>query len=276
MNRGCIVTEDAAAYLAREALSPSGMTRFLRCPAHFRAMFDRADEPEEQTDARLAGSLLHCMVLEPDALDSRYAPRTHAGNSKSGREESREAAARGIRLVRAEMWDDCRRMADSVRAHPLMRVALRSPDLATLRSVHWTELDGRVPCKARIDVLADLPGFGLCAVDITTTRDAGPAALQKSLHAYAFHRRAAWYARGLRAAGCDIRAILFLFVEKEPPFLCVAASIAETARRVALEEIGTCLHAYDACRTSGRWPGYAQAPIMELDLPVWAYRRHDA
>ncbi|HJA77568.1 MAG TPA: PD-(D/E)XK nuclease-like domain-containing protein [Candidatus Desulfovibrio gallistercoris] len=271
-----IVKDEPAVYFGREALSQSGMTQLLRCPAHFRAMLDRAGEPEEQTDALLAGSLLHCMVLEPGALHARYAIRQNAGNTKAGKEEAAQAEASGVRLVKADMWDVCERMAESVREHPLMRAALAEPDFAAESSVYWTELDGRVPCKARIDALASLPGFGLCAIDLKTTRDASPAALEKSIHAFSYHRQAAWYMRGLRAAGCGVRAFIFLFVEKEPPFLTVAASISEAAQQVALDEIKTCVHTYADCIESGIWPGYTESPVIELDLPAWAYRRKDA
>lgn len=276
MMRGQIVKDEPAVYFGREALSQSGMTQLLRCPAHFRALLDRAGEQEEQTDALLAGSLLHCMVLEPDALHARYAIRQNAGNTKAGKEEAAQAQSSGVRLVKADMWDDCRSMAESVRAHPLMRAALEAQDFAAESSVYWTELDGSVPCKARIDALASVPGFGLCAIDIKTTRDASPAALEKSIHAFDYHRQAAWYMRGLRAAGCEIRAFIFLFVEKEPPFLTVAASISEAAQQVALDEIKNCVHTYADCLASGSWPGYTESPVIELDLPAWAYRRKDA
>ena len=78
----------------------------------------------------------------------------------------------------------------------------------------------------------------------------------------------------LRSAGMEVHAFLFLFVEKEPPYLTVATNISEGAQELALDEIRNCVDTFADCMASGIWPGYTESPVIELDLPAWAYKRN--
>lgn len=271
--KGRIVKDDPSVYFGTQALSNSGMSELLRCPAHLKAMLDKCGKEEPQSEALLSGSLLHCMVLEPEELDSRYAPKMYSGATKAGKDEKARADEMGIILVSQDTWNDCKAMAEAVLNHPIMQAVKDSGDLRTEQSVYWTEMQGTVPCKARVDAIATIPGVGLCAIDLKTTRDASLASLEKSLYNYGYHRQAAWYRRGLYAAGIDVRAFVFLFVEKEAPFLTVGVSVAEAAQESALDEIRNCVETYAGCMTSGHWPGYTEMPVVELDLPSWAKKK---
>ena len=271
---GMIIKDEQAAYYGRLALSNSGMGELLRCPAHLKAMLDRCGQDDKTNDAFTAGSLLHCMVLEPSEVSSRYRLKANRGNTKAGKEEAEKAARDGVQLVSQDMWETCSAMADAALRHPVMRSAHAAGDLRTEQSVYWTERGGTVPCKARVDALVTLPNYGLCAIDLKTTRDASLAAIEKSLYTYGYHRQAAWYLRGLRSAGMEVRAFLFLFVEKEPPYLTVATNISEGAQELALDEIRNCVDTFADCMASGIWPGYTESPVIELDLPAWAYKRN--
>lgn len=271
---GMIIKDEQAAYYGRLALSNSGMGELLRCPAHLKAMLDRCGQDDKTNDAFTAGSLLHCMVLEPSEVSSRYRVKVNRGNTKAGKEEAEKAAEDGVQLVSQDMWETCSAMAAAALRHPVMRSAHAAGDLRTEQSVYWTERGGTVPCKARVDALVTLPNYGLCAIDLKTTRDASLAAIEKSLYTYGYHRQAAWYLRGLRSAGMEVRAFLFLFVEKEPPYLTVATNISEGAQELALDEIRNCVDTFADCMASGIWPGYTESPVIELDLPAWAYKRN--
>ena len=85
---GMIIKEEQAAYYGRLALSNSGMGELLRCPAHLKAMLDRCGQDDKTNDAFTAGSLLHCMVLEPSEVSSRYRVKVNRGNTKAGKEEA--------------------------------------------------------------------------------------------------------------------------------------------------------------------------------------------
>ncbi len=74
--------------------------------------------------------------------------------------------------------------------------------------------DRGVPCRARTDsYVADA-----CAVvDIKTTRDASPDAFRRSCANLHYHRRLAFYQRGLAALGLRVDGHILICVEKDPP-----------------------------------------------------------
>ena len=270
-----ILRDSPEEYHAVKALSKSGMDELLRCPAKFKLMLDNMGNGDhEQTDAMLCGSLFHAMALEPDAVGERYAKRTHPGTTKAGKEESKAATESGLSLVRPEMWADCEGMAAAVSKHPLMVAAHRADDFMSEVSSYWNE--GPVPCKARIDAVATLPMFGLCAIDLKSTQDSSPGAIEKSIYQWGYHRQAVWYRRALRAVGMNAQAFALVFVEKTPPYVVTAANVAEAAQAVALDEIKTAVELYKECSVSGVWPGYTSSLVTEIDLPEWAYRRSAA
>ena len=270
--RGKIVKDSPEEYYGLRALSNSGMTELMRCPARFKTWMDRAGQGEADTQALIFGRLLHCMVLEPEALESRYRAKLYNGNSKEGRAEIAEAKADGVELVPGKMWYDAHNMAFSLREHPVLKNA---HDKETEVSVYWTELDGVVPCKARVDMLATIPAFGPVAIDLKTTCDASIGELERSIVKYGYNRQAAWYLRGLRAAGRDVRAFIFLAVEKESPHVVTAFTVSEGAQELALADIRECVETFADCMASGIWPGYTTSPIVELDAPAWAYKRRE-
>ena len=265
-----VVRDQASTYHATKALSKSSMDDLLRCPAHFKATLDAMGEAEKTTDAMLLGSVFHALVLEPDSGD--YAPKKNSGNTKAGKEEAAEAAEKGITLVTQTMWDQALCMAMSVRSHPLMETALSVDDWQAETSIYWTERDG-MPCKARVDAIATIPGFGRCAIDLKSTTDASPDGISKHIYDYGYHRQAAWYQHALSLAGMECRRFIFLFVEKSAPYLCTAVTVAEPAMQMAMDEIRGALDLYEQCANAGIWPGYSTDIVTEVDLPAYAYKR---
>ncbi len=269
---GELVRDAPEAYYARWALSNSGMGELLRCPARLKALLDRAGERDADTPAMLTGRLLHCMVLEPEALAARWRRKNFSGTTKEGRAESAAARADGVTLVPAPTWDDCEAMRAALMTHPAIGNARHRE---TEVSVYWEERDGLVPCKARVDMLAEIPGFGPVAIDLKTTCDASPRELERGLLRFGYARQAAWYLRGLRAAGRDVRAFVFVAVEKTAPHVVTAYTVSADARERALRDIERCVETFAQCTARGQWPGYTESPIVELDLPAWAYRQEE-
>ncbi len=260
-------------YHAVKAVSNSGIAKLLRCPALFRAWQD-GESAEESADALLFGSAFHCLALEPAEFPKRYAVKLENGNTKAGRQEKADAIAAGLQLVDLQMYDAGKAMAEAVSRQKLVRVMLSAPDVIREVSVYWMEIiDGlEVPCKARIDFLATVPGFGLVACDFKSTTDASPEELARSVFKWGYHRQAAWYRRALAAVGMPSSVFVLLAVEKSAPHIVTPANIAPAAQVRGEEECARALSTYVECTKSGEWPCYTKE-ILELDLPEWAYRK---
>ncbi len=262
-------------YHATRAISKSGMDKLRQAPAKFKAWMDGA--AEEETEALLFGSVFHCLALEPGEFGKRYAVKRFNGSTKAGKEEAATAKAAGLELVPARIYEPALAMAESVWNHPLIGQIMTAVDKRTETSIYWSEtVDGtEIPCKARLDMLATVPGFGLVAVDLKSTDDASPEGLSRSVLKWGYHRQAVWYRRALRAVGMDSSVFVLVAVEKAAPHLVTAANVSEAAQQVGLEEIKDALGTYATCAESGLWPGYA-SEIIDLDLPEWAYKRRFA
>ena len=272
---GATLIHDAAAqYHGTKALSNSSMGQLLKCPALFQQALAEMDGIEHtQTPAMLMGSVFHSMVLEPDKVQATYALRGNPGNTKAGKEEAAAAKEQGITLISPDVWNVAAAMAVSACAHPLIVAARRSPKWEAETSAYWEER-GHIPCKARIDAMTTIEGFpGLCVIDLKSTTDASPEAISRHIVDYGYHRQAAWYMHALNTCGRAANTFLFLFVEKTPPYLCTAVSIAEGAIQMAYDDIRNALDTYERCEANGIWPGYTSDIVTEVDLPEWIYRR---
>lgn len=259
-------------YHSTQAISKSGMDKLRQAPAKFKSWLE--GNVEENTDALLFGSVFHCLVLEPNEFNRRYAVKQFNGATKAGKEEATSAKALGLELVPARFYEAASIMAESVRNHPLIGQIVTAHDKRTEISIYWSEnMDSlEIPCKARLDMLATVPGFGLVAVDLKSTDDASPEALERSLYKWGYHRQAVWYRRALRAVGMESSVFVLVAVEKTAPYLVTAANVSEAAQQVGLEEIRDALGTYASCIKSGLWPGYV-SEIIDIDLPEWAYKR---
>lgn len=267
--------EPPESYHAARAVSKSGMDKLRQAPAKFKAWLDGG--PEEETESLLFGSVFHCLALEPGEFGKRYAVKRFNGSTRAGKEEVAAAKAAGLELVPARIYESALAMAESVWNHPLIGQIMTAVDKRTETSIYWSEtVDGtEIPCKARLDMLATVPGFGLVAVDLKSTDDASPEGLSRSVLKWGYHRQAVWYRRALRAVGMDSSVFVLVAVEKTAPHLVTAANVSEAAQQVGLEEIKDALGTYASCVKSGLWPGYV-SEIIDLDLPEWAYKRRFA
>jgi hypothetical protein len=281
----------AAEYHAWDAASNSRLSTLLRSPAH---MYHEVTHPHDPTDAQVLGDATHLYVLQPEVAPTRYvvagqceafskagAPCANAGKHlRAGRwfcgvkGHDPEGGALGEHTLTVLTLDQdavCGGMAAAVRAHPAARQLLDALTETEL-SVVWDDAAG-VRCKLRTDGLAG--GLGV-VVDLKTTTDASPDGFTKSIFAYGYHRQAAFYLRGLAAAGVAPTPDIFTFiaVEKLAPFAVAVYQVRPDAIEAGTRQIERLLETYRRCDESGTWPGYGDEP-MQISLPAWAWNQID-
>lgn len=265
-----IIKDEASVYHSRRAISNSGLSRFLDCPAKFVHFLNNMDGGDDkQTEALLTGSVLHSMVLEPEKTEDIYGLQTLPGNTKDGKAELAKIREAGKIPVKAAMWDMCAEMAESIRkTQPLAYIADPAAEFMAEHSIYWTHHE--MPCKARLDGYISNKQTGLeYIIDLKTTTDASLRGIQKSIFKYGYHRQVAWYLHAARLAGLNPVGFIFIFVEKEPPYVTTCATISEAAIAYATDEIRMALERIEECKQTGVWPGYSPDPIFEIGLPIW-------
>lgn len=273
-----------ADYFAFPAVSNSLLSQ--PTPAHMRAYLDGTDT---DTPSRAFGRAYHMGALQPMAYATRYAVpgecaaelKTGGGCtatgkvlvggrwycSRRGHAPDGVPADAGILPIGQADHDTIMAMSSALRDVPAIRNLIDLPGGFEL-SIRWEE-DG-VVCKARVDFVA--PDHGV-ALDLKSARDASPDGFARAAANYRYNRQEAWYRRGLRAVGIDIRAFVFVAQEKAPPYAAAAYTIPDYAVAAGEAEAISRLVEYQASKDTGHWPAYGGANTIELDWPAWADER---
>jgi len=137
-------------------------------------------------------------------------------------------------------------------------------------SMVWIDPESGLLCKGRADMLR--PGLGMIG-DLKTCQDASPAAVERSILKWGYHRQAAWYTDGARVLGLDwVRHFGFLFVEKLPPYGLGLYRIQDDAVEIGRLQNARLRATVKQCRESGEWPGYSNG-FADIGLSAWAIRQ---
>lgn len=280
---GQVLAEPAESYYRRrlDEASASGLKQMLRSPAHFKHWCETPDDDKESA-ALTFGRAFHCATLEPDVFVRSYAvvesgapryPTAAQWNAKKRSPDSQAAVdywtewnannADRVRLTQSD-YDRARRMADSVRAHPVAAGLLVGGDREV--TFRWQDEETGIACKSR----ADLYAAGEFVMDLKSCRDASHEGFARSVAGYHYDLQAMHYLDGIRSAGDSIKWFVFLACESEAPYVCqpylldpAAETRGETLRRRALNKQRECLDA-------NRWPGYSDQ-LSQLTLPAYSF-----
>lgn len=248
------------------SLSSSGARQIIaECPARY--WWDRNHE-RPPTRALDFGNAAHEWILEGDSWSQRHIvlPEDHDGRRKEGQTLLREIEEAGKRPLRHEDFETIKAMREVLEAHEFANMAFRNgkPE----QSLFWRDERFGIWCRARPDWL---PAGGTIFPDYKTARSVVRPDLERDLWNYGYYQRVAWYLDGVRALGlCEEPSYLFVFQEKQPPYLVVCATPRPTALQWGRLLNDRASHIFAQCLESGDWPGYAD-DILEIDLPYFAH-----
>lgn len=247
------------------------------------------------TPAMLLGSVVHELVLQPDAvtyspllpevlkpegMDMRRKEWKDWALTPEGEEwaasvahveaenERRRAAGK---IVSDSVWQRAELMADAIRNHEHCEWIL---DGAECELTAVSEIDG-VPVRARFDILHRSK---FVMADIKKTQDASPGGFAKSVANYGYHVQAAWYRRVWQSLGLSARDFrwTWLAVEDSPTadiaVYHASDDMLETGD-IEIDEIWPeIVRWYNQGASYKDAPSYPAEPRV-LDLPRWAQRR---
>lgn len=275
----------AELYHKREmGVANAGALKILnsKTPAHYRAWLDA--EQDDDTKALEFGRALHCALLEPKVFDATYVqpvehpfrrPSITQRNAKKPSHSTLEAIAYwdkweadhvGLIEITAAEKQRLIGMAESIRQHPIARTLLSEG--ASEQTLVWIDPRTGLLCKARVDRYIGARGL---AWDLKSTEDASERGFAQHIARYGYHIQDAHYAGGFQVLGLDLRAFLFVAVEKEPPYAVAVHSIDPEAESRGIELRDRAMDTLARCVANNSFPGY-EPRINRLSLPVWALR----
>lgn len=228
--------------------------------ARFKA---RLEAPPAPSEALLFGTAAHAYILE--GVKPEVFTKTKTLTSKAAQEKIKELG--DTPLVTSEGWDRLQAMREAVLANPLAARLLQAKGKAE-QSIYWQHPYGAI-LRCRPDWLPEEEdntlGF-LPIVDLKTTSDATPAGFRRSCFQLGYHQSAAWYATGLAATHISTNArMVFIAVEKTPPYLVGVYTPSEEALRVGAALNEKAISIWQRCRLFDEWPGLSSG-IKQLDI----------
>jgi hypothetical protein len=254
------------------SLSSTGARLLLppSCPALFK---HRQDHPEPHKRAFDFGSAAHALILGI----GRPLEVIDADNYRTKKAQLAKADAYAAEKipVLAREYAEIQLMADKIREHPTAGALLDPLGGNGERTLVWQDRTTGVMCRAMLDWLPQHQrGARLIVPDYKTAIKVDPESLSKELARHQLYQQAEWYRAGVRALGLggDIDpAFVFIFQQKEAPYLVTVAQLPHDEQMWGDRMNRSALDLYRRCVEDGRWPGYAD-DVISLELPNYAKR----
>jgi hypothetical protein len=255
------------------SLSSSGARKLLppNCPARYRYEREHPPTPKPEYDLGHAAHL-HALGAGPDLVVVDAAD----WRTKAAREARADAHTAGKVPLLAAEHDEVVAMAAALRAHPVASRLLHRDAGWPEQSLFWVDKPTGVWRRARLDWLPKPSPARLIIPEYKTCRSAEPGRLQRAIHEYGYHQQAAWYLAGVQALGLAEQAafaFVFIFQEKDPPFLVTVAELDAVALRIGSWLNRQALNLYRECVHTGRWPGYSD-DVESIPLPPYIENRY--
>lgn len=244
-------------------------------PRHYWHKYLNPDrEPEEPTPAKVLGSAIHSIILEPDLFSQAYVPNPgieRKSNVGKAEYEAFLAQNKGKIILTDDQYQRCLQVRDAVHRHPVASGLLRGGKAE--QSFYAVDPETGELIKCRFDYLHD--GGGM-AVDVKSAEDASPAGFGKSVYNYRYDLQPPWYFDVLEINYGEVpKDWVFLAVEKDPPFAIgiyyPTPEQIEAGRRVARRDFLRIVQA----KREGLWPDYGYEPA-EVKMPPWSRRGDEA
>lgn len=255
-------------YHARPELSSTEARMLLDSPAKYRWGKDNPPliAPSMKFDI---GTAVHTKVLGTGSRAVVYPPEhlTPSGapsEKKATLEWLTEQRNQGLVPVTPAWHDAVNAMAEAVLKHPSAGALFRQPADAEV-SVFGTDPVSGVECRARFDFLPTEFTLGepsRVAVDLKTTRDASPKGFTRAIATYGYDCQRAWYLDALRWETGEQAELVFVAVEKEPPYLVGVYQLPTIWAEMGATKARHARKTYAECMEAGSWPGYDGVQLL--------------
>jgi hypothetical protein len=268
-----------ADYHARPELSSTEARLLLESPAKYRWKKDHPPliNPSKKFDI---GSAIHSKTLgtgyEAVRIPDDLLGSNGAISTKAAKKWVEQARTEGKIPLKSSEFQPIADAAEAVLTHPGARNLFQQKGTAEV-SVFSTDPATGVQVRARFDFLPDTFALGSpsrVAVDLKSCASADPEQFVKSIANYNYDVQRAWYLDALRWETGEDAEMVFVAVEKDPPYLVSViqlptlwVAMGATKARIAREK-------YASCVETGVWPGYGDDVHMPSP-PTWLIYQHE-
>lgn len=230
-------------------LSYSSLSYFKESP---RSFIEYKLKEVKQTDAMLYGSMVHCLILEPDDFENRYfvlddtvicsqigGAKPRATTAYKEWKSDQQAAAGGRQIVSFEDFQSAEYMALNVRDNAASAKVLRQLTKHE-RPIEWEMKNFKF--RGIIDGEGD---DIIC--DLKTCADASPRKFQRDIISMDYHLQAALYLKGIG----QMKRYFIIAMDKNN-----GVSVHELSESLidhAINEVDTLLDRFNQCILDDDW-----------------------
>lgn len=280
-----LIQQPDALYHARWEISNSMLSE-LNPPYRFYKTFVDVEPdatPKEQTPAQILGTVVHMLMLEPEAFDTRYViakkfdRRTNAGKEAAAKFEAENI---GKTIVDEETFAKAEAMAHAAFNHAAAAELLRMPGMNEVTVTFDYPHDGPAKgfkCRGRLDkIVPPTKEQDGCIIDIKTAADASPEGFRRAITNFKYHKQAMFYRDGLAASGkkgyegAADWPFFWIVVESKAPFCVGVYTMDDLQVQRGRQLYQTDMLCLGNCLKENKWPQYTDG-IETILLPPWAY-----
>lgn len=279
MKPGIYENVSLADYHAAPGLSSSVLKELLKSGAHYKASLK--EEREQSTEMRL-GTLVHCMLLEPEKVNLQV----HVGeyNVRRGKDwEIAKQDGEGKLICNREEYDRAQEIAEAFRVQATSHPYFNGEKFKLLEGLKENSFFASCPksgllLKARPD---NITANGVI-VDFKTTSDASVDEFQRSIVKYGYYLSAAHYLNVVtealkqfphRSIPVAPRAFVMIALETKAPYGFQVYFFSADALNAGRMHADKAMQTFKQCSETGIWEAYKKE-MVEIGLPNWFYYKY--
>lgn len=225
--------------------------------------------PEETADHFEFGKAAHSLFLG-EAFKEHYAVRPAKfkdWRTDASREWRADQQLAGKGILVPDQLVALEAIARSLAAHPLIKSGLLQGKVE--HSIIWKDPVTGVWLRSRPDVLPEADGV---AVDIKTTTDASPEAIQRACLQLGYPLQGALIGMGMKAVmGIQMTDFVLVWIEKTPPYAVNVSPVDSEWIYWAMRQLRRAIDRFAKAVESNEWPAYSGEQVTYL--PEWFKKR---
>lgn len=258
-------------YLKDPAISNSLMKMGRKSMRHIKWAMDNPDRDDTPSGPQKIGSFLHCVFLEPDKLESRYATTSDGPWNKNPWKAEKDAIEeRGLIPIKQADWSDALTLHDLCYEDEEFRAFMEAPGENEVTLI-WIDPLTELRCKGRVDRLIQCENLTIL-LDFKSMTTANDFACSRADAEWDYPQQASHYERGANVLGLPDPLFVIAAIEKEPPGGLNLHHLPLQCRSIADMRNQEMLMRIRDCMASGKWPSYTSG-LKEIDVPPWWYEK---
>jgi hypothetical protein len=227
--------------------------------------------PPEPKEHFVFGHAAHSLLLSEEGFKEKFVVRPDQWKDwrKDAAKEWRdEQQAAGKSVLVPEDLKIIRHIANQLAADPLVASGILQG--AIEHSLIWRDKTG-VWLRARPDVIPSADGV---LVDLKTTTDASPEAVQRTVLNYGYAMQGSLAGLGMEATlGTKMTDFVLVWLEKKPPYAVRVSPVDNEWLYWAQRQLRRAIDTFAKCVETNDWPGYSGEAAIHM--PQWLRSRFE-